>query len=64
MSGTEFLLLAFLVIAVGYILWREQQPKTDAQREAEDTRRERMERVKEIQRQKTQKATRDSGDVG
>lgn len=52
MSGTEFILLVFLLVAVGYILWQEKQPKTDAERKAEEHRRERMRQVKEIQRQK------------
>ena len=52
MSSTEFILLVFLLIAVGYILWREKQPSTDAEREAEEHRRERMRQAKEIQRQK------------
>lgn len=52
MSGTEFLLLVLLLVAVGYILWQEKQPKTDSEREAEALRRECMRRVKEIQRQK------------
>ena len=42
----------FLLVAVGYILWQEKQPKTDAEREAEELRKERMRHVKEIQRQK------------
>ena len=52
MSSTEFILLVFLLVAVGYILWQEKQPETDAEREAEELRKERMRHVKEIQRQK------------
>ena len=52
MSSTEFLLLFFLFLAVGYILWKEQQPKTDAEREAAEMRKERIRRLKEIEHQK------------
>ena len=52
LTSTEFILLVFLLVAVGYILWQEKQPKTDAEREAEELRKERMRHVKEIQRQK------------
>lgn len=52
MTSTEFILLVFLLVAVGYILWLEKQPKTDTEREAEDHRRARMRQVKEIQRRK------------
>jgi len=52
MSSTEFILLVFLLVAVVYILWQEKQPKTDAEREAEELRKERMRHIKEIQRQK------------
>ena len=52
MTSTEFILLVFLLVAVGYILWQEKQPETDAEREAEELRKERMRHVKEIQRQK------------
>lgn len=52
MTSTEFILLVLLIGAVGYIIWLEQQPKTDAEREAEDQRRERLRKLKEIERQK------------
>lgn len=52
MTSTEFILLVFLLVAVGYIMWLEKQPKTDAERDAEEHRKERMRQVKETQRQK------------
>lgn len=52
MTSTEFILLVFLIGAVGYIMWLEQQPKTDAELEAEEHRRERLRNLKEIERQK------------
>lgn len=60
MTSTEFLLLAALFAAVGYILWQEKQPKTDAEREAEAMRRVRMEAAKEAQRRKMENARRDT----
>ncbi|OWG18815.1 hypothetical protein KDK82_2295 [Delftia sp. K82] len=52
MSIMEFFLLTLLFLAVGFILWKEQQPKTDAEREEAEMRKERIRRLKEIERQK------------
>lgn len=52
MTSTEFILLVFLIGAVGYIMWLEKQPRTDAEREAEEHRRDRLRKLKEIEQQK------------
>lgn len=59
MTGLEFLLLAFLIAAIVYIIWLEQQPKTDAEREAENFRRERLTRIADAQREKIERRKRD-----
>lgn len=64
MTSTEFLLLIALFAAIGYILWQEKQPKTDADREAEAMRRERMEIVKAAQRRKMENARHETDDGG
>lgn len=55
MTGTEFILLVFLFAAVGYILWLEKQPTTDAERRKEDERRERLAIAKENERAKRER---------
>jgi hypothetical protein len=52
MTSTEFILLVFLIGAVGYIMWLEKQPRTDAEREAEEHRRDRLRKLKEVEQQK------------
>ena len=52
MTYMETSLCIFLVIAVVYILYLEQQPKTDKQRKMQEEMRERRARVKDIQAEK------------
>lgn len=48
----ELFLVVCLIAAVGYIIWLEQQPKTDAERAKETERRNRLEDIKDREREK------------
>lgn len=49
LNSMEALLFIFLIIAIVYILYLEQQPRTDKERKKRDDMRERMAMAKEIQ---------------
>jgi Tfp pilus assembly protein PilO len=55
----EMLLVILLIAAVGYIVYLEQQPKTDKERKKRDDMRERMVKTKEIQAKKDARRAQD-----
>ena len=55
-TALEWLLLIGLVVAVGYIMYLEKQPKTDAERARRDAMADRMAESKRRQAEKMQRS--------
>ena len=60
----ELFLVICLICALGYIIWLEQQPKTDEERRKENERRERLEIAMENERAKRERIKQRKADGG